>query len=395
VSGRFGGTPGRRQEFGLEALVVGHDREPSEPTGEPAKRQVESRYLIHDANSGRAAATSQSPRRGASKVLPLRAGLVAALLAGLLAVACASAPNVVPGPSRAPFTGSALASDRVVFDSDRSGNYELYTMLADGSDTRALTTDSHFDSWWPRLSPGRTDVIFYRTPKGVHDTDFAQATLWTVHVDGSDLRELRPKGTDGWDQQGHAEWSPDGKSLTMFGGSGSNPQIFITDANGAKPVRVTDRPGTNIDPSWSPDGGTIVFVGCPEAVCFDHNYEIYTIPRSGGDARRLTSDDLRDHDPYFSPDGKSIAWLSRTDPTGPTGIWNIKIMNADGSAQRAVTHDSQINSKPSWSRDGTLIYFHRFEFAKGRWGIYTVRPDGSAMQELTKGAAGNSEFPSP
>ena len=345
----------------------------------------------------------QSPGWGDPKV-PLaspsgrrRLGLATAVLiqTAILIGACGPAPVLPAETSRTPFAGAALPADRIVFDSDRSGSYELYTMRADGTDARPLTADGRYDSWWPRVSPGRTDVVFYRTPKGVHDTDFVQATLWRVRVDGSDLRELRPKGTDGWDQQGHAEWSPDGSQLVMFGGSGSNPQIFVTNANGGGPTRVTNRPGTNIDPSWSPDGRSIVFVGCPQAVCFDRDYEIYVVPSSGGEARRLTTNDLRDHDPYFSPDGKSIAWLSRTDPTGPTGIWNIRIMNADGSAQRPVTNDGQINSKPSWSSDGTLIYFHRFELVRGRWGIYTVRPDGSGMLELTKGAPGNSEFPSP
>lgn len=320
----------------------------------------------------------------------------ATLLSAVLTfAACAPAPILPAEISSAPFSGAALPADRLVFDSDRSGNYELYTMRTDGTDVRPLGGDGRYDSWWPRLSPARADIVFYRTPKGVHDTDYAQATLWTVHVDGSGLRELRPKGTDGWSQQGHAEWSPDGSQLVMFGGSGSSPQIFVTTSTGASPRKVAERPGTNLDPSWSPDGRSIVFVGCPQAVCFDRDYEIYVVAAAGGQARRLTNNDLRDHDPYFSPDGNSIAWLSRTDAAGPTGIWNIRIMNADGSAQRSVTNDDQINSKPSWSRDGTLIYFHRFERARGRWGIYSVRPDGSAMQELTKGAPGHSEFPSP
>jgi len=41
-----------------------------------------------------------------------------------------------------------------------------------------------------------------------------------------------------------------------------------------------------------------------------------------------------------------------------------------------------------------LIYFHRFEFGRSQWGIYSVHPDGTGMQELTKGAPGNSEYPS-
>ena len=196
------------------------------------------------------------------------------------------------------------------------------------------------------------------------------------------------------DRHGHAGRVPDWTKWCIVGGGKSNPQNFGTTAAGAQPSKVTDRPGTNVDPSEAPDAKSIVFVGCPQAVCYENDYEIYVVSTGGGDARRLTNNTLRDHDPYFSPDGKSIAWLARTDPKGPVGVWNIRIMNADGSAQRAVTNDGQINSKPDWARDGSVIYFHRLELERGRWGIYSVRPDGSGMQELTKGAPGNSEYPS-
>ena len=119
-------------------------------------------------------------------------------------------------------------------------------------------------------------------------------------ADGSDPVELRPAGLDGWVQQGHAEWSPDGTQLVMFGGDHFSPQIRITDALGQHPRTLTDRKGTNVDPSWSPDGRTIVFVGCPGSFCTPSSHEIYTIPATGGPATRLTHDGTQDNDPYFS-----------------------------------------------------------------------------------------------
>lgn len=330
-----------------------------------------------------------------SNVAPHRV-LAAVAVAVLMLAACAPPPTIgstAPPVPSVP-TGAPLAADALLFDSDRSGNFEVYAMRTDGTDVRQLTRDPAFDSWWPRLSPDRTNVLFYRTPKGIHDTDFTQTSLWWMRADGSGLRELRPKGTDGWDQQGHAEWSPDGRSMVMFGGAKSNPQIFITDAAGRSARRLTDRGGTNIDPSFSPDGRSIVFVGCPNAICFVQDYEIYLMSAEGGEARRLTSNDKRDHDPYFSPDGSRIAWLQQTDARGPTGSWNIRIMRSDGSEQRAVTDDRNINSKPEWSRDGTLILFHRFELGGDRWRLFAIRPDGSGLSELAKGAPGNNEFPS-
>jgi len=313
-----------------------------------------------------------------------------------MAAACGPAPDPSPAVGTvAPLTvGAPLPDGRIVFDSDRAGSYGLYSMRADGGDIQLITSDPGFDSWWPRVAPSRTQILFYRTPKGVHDLDYTKTALWIVNPDGSGLRQLRATGADGWGLQGHAEWSPDGTQLVMFGGVPVNAQIFVTNADGTRPRQVTNRPGMNLDPSWSPDGKSIVFAGCPQAACFENDFEIYVAPAAGGDARRLTSDQIRDHDPYFSPDGRTIAWLARTDPAGPVGVWNIRAMNADGSGQRAVTNDRHINSKPSWARDGSLIYFHRLEIGRSNWGIYSVRPDGTGMQELTKGVPGNSEYPS-
>lgn len=289
-----------------------------------------------------------------------------------------------------------LPKDRVVFDSDRSGNYEIYVMSHEGSNVVQLTSDVKFDTWWPRVSPDRRQILFHRSPKGVNDRDYTKVSLWVMNADGSAVRELRPVGADGWALQGHAAWSPDGRQLVMFGGKRISPQIFVTDVQGRNPRAITSRGGQNLDPSWSPDGRTIVFTACPSSICFERDYEIYTIDADGvGEPVRITNDKLRDHDPYYSPDGKGLAWLTQTSTKGPVGTWNIRIANADGTNLRAVTNDDQINSKPAWSFDGALIYFHRLDAARSKkFSIYSIRPDGMDMRALKSDPRYNHEYPS-
>lgn len=305
--------------------------------------------------------------------------------------------TVVTQSATPPSGSSPLAADTLVFNSDRSGNHEVYTIRTDGSDMRQLTNDATYDSWWARTAPNRQRILFYRTPKGSHDLDYAKTSLWIMNADGTQPYELRPQGTDGWELQGHAEWSPDGAKLVMFGGSGINPQIYITDALGKAPRKVTDRGGQNLDPSWSPDGSKLVFVGCPAAVCFETNYEIYTITTDGSVTNRLTDNNLRDHDPYYSPDGSRIAWIAEVKPGayGPVGVWDIFTMAANGSGQKRVINDDQINSKPHWSRDGSWLFFHRFVVgANTRSSVYRVRPDGTSLTEVTRNMNANAEYPS-
>jgi Tol biopolymer transport system component len=292
-----------------------------------------------------------------------------------------------------------LPTDTIVFAADRTGNHEIYAMRTDGTDLRRLTLDFSFESWWPRIAPDRRRILFYRVPAGpVKPDDSKVSSLWVMNADGSDQRLLRPAGTDGWESQGHAEWSPSGRELVMFGGPFPNTQIFITDDEGRHPRQLTSRPAMANDPSWSPDGTTITFVSCPGSPCTETDLEVFTMPASGGEPKRLTHNRIGDHDPYFSPDGSQIAWLAETEPNAfkpGYGIWSIFLMRADGSDQRALIADWAINSVPRWAPDGSVIYFHRFQPVHlERWGVYRINLDGSGLMEITSPSLGNSEYPS-
>jgi Tol biopolymer transport system component len=295
-----------------------------------------------------------------------------------------------------PRPGPALGSDEIVFDSDRTGNFEIYVMRADGSGVRQVTSEPAFDSWWARLSPDRRFILFYRTPAGVHDRDPSKNSLWLTTTDGRSTIELRPRGTDGWRIQGHAEWSPDGTELVMAGGSRLSPQIYVTTNTGRDPRNVTRRDGLHIDPSFSPDGQTIYFVRCPGGwLCTPSRYEVYAIDAAGhGEPRRLTDDDMADYDPYASPDGMELAWLTQTSSDGPVGAWNIRMMNLADERVRNLTDDDNVNSKPSWSRDGRAIFFHRLDVGRDEeeFDIYVIDSAGGPMHRLTR-APGVHEYP--
>ncbi len=300
-----------------------------------------------------------------------------------------------------PFAGasSVPASSRVpdrsmTFDSDRTGNFEIYTMETDGSSVRQLTKDPAYDSWWPRISPDRRTILFYRTPAGSHE-DYSSTSLWAIAADGGTPTELRPAGAEGWEVQGHAEWSPTGDRLVMFGGSQLNPQIYVTNAEGGDAHAITQRGGQNLDPSWTPDGRAVVFVGCPRAICFPGSYEIYLAAETGGEPTRLTFDQYRDQDPYVSPDGSTVAWLTQSSDEGAVGTWGIRAASMTGQGVRWVIDDGNVNSYPAWSPDGAWIYFHRFTYpGPPLFSIYRIRPDGTDLHRISADTSWVDEYPS-
>jgi Tol biopolymer transport system component len=186
-----------------------------------------------------------------------------------------------------------------------------------------------------------------------------------------------------------------------IGGARHNSQIYLVNPDGGAPVRVTHddkggpRGGTNIDPSWHPDGKYLLFIGCPASFCVASSYEVYRINIDGSGETRLTNDEFADYDPYYAPSGREIAWLRRIDATR----FAIYRMHADDRDQRAVIDDGGINSKPAWRIDGAAIVFHRIPPHSPRgsvFNIWQVGPDGKGLTEIIKPRPSYSnEYPEP
>lgn len=288
-------------------------------------------------------------------------------------------------------------AERFLFASDRTGTLELYRYGRNSA--TSLTDDPDYDSWWPRLSPNGRRVLFYRSDvadrpaQGNGQGNYEYAALWSMNSDGTGARELIPVGAYGWTHQGVADWSPDGSRLVMAAidpGEGRGRwHLYVTDAEGDNPTRVSRRDGLYLDPSWSPDGERIVYVAYPEGFDgFDlSQLEVFTMRADGTDERRLTDDDLRDHDPYWSPDGTEIAFETAVDPGFLlVGKWALRSVRPDGSSLRTILDDGNINTLPRWSHDGTSVLFHRLEFFTDiKFAIARIDRDGRGLVRLTPG----------
>jgi Tol biopolymer transport system component len=143
-------------------------------------------------------------------------------------------------------------------------------------------------------------------------------------------------------------WSPDGTRIAFMSTRERNdPEIYVMDADGSDVKRLTEEGGTDRQPAWSPDGDQIAFMSTRHG-----NAEIYVMNTEGGDPDRLTTHPARDTQPVWSPDGERIAFT-----TTRGGNPDVYVMDADGENARPVASHGSRDAEPSWGADGAHLVF--------------------------------------
>lgn len=139
--------------------------------------------------------------------------------------------------------------------------------------------------------------------------------------------------------------SPDGKLVAYASdraGDG-NLDLWVQPlTEGARPIRLTTNPADDSDPSFSPDGGQIVFRSQRG------EGGIFVIPSLGGEERLIA----RGHFPRFSPDGQWIGYS-----TGQGGLWSSSILMvpSSGGSPKRVGADIPVARFTAWSPDSKYI----------------------------------------
>jgi TolB protein len=282
---------------------------------------------------------------------------------------------------------TTTVNSRLIFSSNRTGNLEIWLSDLNGDNAVQLTTDDQYESNWPRVSPDRSKVLFYRAPKGAKENAYEQFSLWQLNLNDHSVRELIPQGRYGWTTQGVADWSPDGTKIIMAASEKNGRwHLYVTDANGQNPKRISKRESLYLDPSWSPDGSKLVFSAFPKDYKGSKlNYlEIFISDADGNNEKRLTFDTLRDHDPYWSPNGKWIAYETEVQPLyWLVGKWALRVTDVNTGDTTDLLNDGHINTLPRWSPDSNQLYFHRLRFKEDKkFSLWRINLDGSNLVRI-------------
>lgn len=209
----------------------------------------------------------------------------------------------------------------LVYDSNSSGNQDIYKIPVNEGEPEQLTNDSS-DDFLPAWSPDGTEIAFYSFRKGNRD-------LFIMDSDGGKVRQL----TEDPAQERYPDWSPDGMQL-----------VFYSDKSGRSELYVLSR--KNKDSSW----------GTPRQLTFD-----------GGDTAK------------WSPDGRLIAYISgsglRVIPAVGGDYWTL-VESKDSAVFPAP-------SFPAWSKDSQTVYFIAFD-AEKQASFWSVPVSGGKPKLLVK-----------
>jgi TolB protein len=283
----------------------------------------------------------------------------------------------------------ALPVGRIVFDSDRSGNLDIWLLEASPTEPRQITTDDGTDRV-ATLAPDGSAILFTSDRAGGPDspTGLRAYGLYIVRLDGSAPQHLL--GTRSFN--GSPVHSPDMSLIAFHSDAEGIPQVYVIATGGpADPVALTDDPVQANMGDWAPDGARIVFsslrdsTGCSTTgavvTCTQYNREIYVMDADGSNVVRLTDDPAEDGAPAWSPDGSQIAFQSDR-----AGGRHIFVMNTDGSDVRQLTFGEPRDGFPSWSPDGEWIAFDRV-VTRENIEILVTRLDGSELINVTDNPA--------
>ncbi|HJR08162.1 MAG TPA: hypothetical protein VJ842_12950 [Pyrinomonadaceae bacterium] len=191
------------------------------------------------------------------------------------------------------------------------------------------------------------------------------ADIWKMRADGSGAVNLTPNtpGNDGF-----PDFSGDGNWIVFRSGRTGNFDIFLMKSDGTGVTNLTNNPAYDAFPSFSPLGLEVAFASNRDGVLDEKQrlktFEIYTLKikpdGTAGELRRITNSPGQDSHPRYSPDGRWLIFASEQggindeEPViqelffAPQSYGEIYAVRLKDLKVVRLTHNKWEDGTPSW-----------------------------------------------
>ena len=213
-------------------------------------------------------------------------------------------------------------------------------------------TGFYWPSTVPDIAPGWAQITITECPTGTEQivitSKQADPEIWVMETDGSNLVQLT--NVPGLDQ--NPAWSPSASQIAFASERSGDREIWTMDSDGNNQTNITQNPAADYEPTWgmTPDGERIYFYSDR-----DGDFEIYWMTPTGGSQTNITGlAPAMDSSPDLSADGTMIAFDSDRDQSANVEIYS---MTHNGGSVTRLTDNPAFDFDPVWSPDGTMIAF--------------------------------------
>ena len=192
-------------------------------------------------------------------------------------------------------------------------------------------------------------------------------SLWRQKLDSKEAEQI----TDGPGYDYQPDWSPDGKSIVYVSYQKDAMELWLFNIASGKTTQLTTGGAVNVEPRWSPDGKKLVFVSTQYNKRF-HLFRADFVDGKLANVVRLTGETKSDLpryyyslydmeiNPVWMRDGKEIVFVSnRGHIHGTGGFWRMK---AEPGAEAREIHYEETNwkARPDFSPDGSRMVYSSY-----------------------------------